>query len=136
MAGEVKRVVLAWEGGLKFRGGEAGRPAVLIDADNVESPGPMATLLLAVAACSGADAVGILEKMRAGLRELRVELQGTRREDDPKRYTAIHMAWHLSGDRLDEAKVRRAIDLSIEKYCSVIHSLRPDIAITYDVRLA
>ena len=136
MAGEVKRVAVAWAGGLKFRGGEAGRPAILIDADNVESPGPMAALLVTVAACSGADVVGILEKMRVGLRELRVEMQGTRREDDPKRYTGIHMAWDLSGDKLDEPKVRRAIDLSIEKYCSVIHSLRPDIAISYEVRLA
>jgi putative redox protein len=136
MAGEVKRVTVAWEGALKFRGGEPGRPPILIDADNLESPGPMATLLVAVAACSGADVVGILEKMRVGLRELRVEMQGTRREDDPKRYTAIHLLWDLRGDNLDEPKARRAIDLSIEKYCSVIHSLRPDIAISYEVRLA
>ena len=136
MAGEVKHLAMEWEGGLRFRGGEAGRPPILIDGDNIESAGPMGTLLLAVAACSGADVVGILEKMRVGLRRLRVEMQGTRREELPRRYTAIHLVWDLAGDDLDEAKARRAVDLSIEKYCSVIHSLRPDIALTYEVRLA
>jgi putative redox protein len=78
----------------------------------------------------------ILEKMRVGLRQLRIEVHGTRREDHPRRYTAIRIEFHLAGDDLDESKARRAIDLSLEKYCSVVASLAPDIAFSYGLTLA
>jgi putative redox protein len=132
---EAKHLTLAWERGLVFRGGEPGGPALLIDGDNAAAPGPMLTLLAAAAACSGADVVSILEKMRVTLRELRIEVTGERREEHPRRYTAIHLDYHLRGDGLDEDRARRAIDLSIEKYCSVIHSLAADIRVTHGLTL-
>ena len=95
----------------------------------------MLTLLLAAAACSGADVVSILEKMRVTLREFRIEASGARREEHPRRYTAINLSFHLRGDGLDQAKARRAVELSIEKYCSVLHSLSPDIQVTHDIVL-
>ncbi|MGH7509503.1 MAG: OsmC family protein [Gemmatimonadales bacterium] len=107
-----------------------------IDGDNDVAPGPMLTLLLAAAACSGSDVVLILQKMRVQLRELRIDVTGTRRETDPRRYVAIHLDYQMAGEGMDQAKARRAIDLSLEKYCSVIHSLAPDIAITYAFTLA
>lgn len=135
MTGETKRVTLAWQERLVFRGGEPGGPESTIDGDNAAAPGPMLTLLLAAAACTGADVVVILEKMRVPPRELRIEASGVRREQDPRRYTAIHLEYHIAGDGIDEAKARRAIDLSITKYCSVVHSLAPDIRITHGLRL-
>jgi putative redox protein len=106
-----------------------------IDGDNAAAPGPMLTLLLAAAACTGADVVAILEKMRVPPRELRIEASGARREQEPRRYTAIHLEYHVVGDGIDEVKARRAIDLSITKYCSVVHSLAPDIRITHGLTL-
>ncbi len=135
MTAEGTRVTLAWEHDLVFRGGEAGGPTTVIDGDNAAAPGPMLTLLLAAAACSGADVVSILEKMRVTLRDFRIEATGTRREEHPRRYTAIDLTFHLRGDGLDEAKARRAVELSIEKYCSVLHSLAPDIQVTHDIVL-
>jgi putative redox protein len=135
MPPETKHVTVEWNGGLKFTGGEPGGPTTLIDADNAEAPGPMLALLLAAASCSAADVVLILQKMRVELRTLRVAVDGLRRETDPKRFVSIHFVWELGGAGLDEAKARRAIDLSIEKYCSVIHSLAADVRITYDLRL-
>jgi putative redox protein len=70
------------------------------------------------------------------LRQLRIDVTGVRREEEPRRYTAMHFDYHLAGEGLDRAKATRAIDLSLEKYCSVIHSLAPDIAITYALTLA
>jgi putative redox protein len=61
---------------------------------------------------------------------------GVRREEAPRRFVSIRFAFHLAGAGLDEAKARRAIDLSLEKYCSVVHSLAPDIAVEYDLHLA
>ena len=136
MAGETKRVAVVWEGGMRFRGGEPGGPTSLVDADNAAAPGPTLTLLIAAAACSGADVVSILEKMRVGLESLRVDVAGVRREEAPRRFVSIRFAFHLAGARLDETKARRAIDLSLEKYCSVVHSLAPDIAVEYDLHLA
>jgi putative redox protein len=135
MAAETKQVTLTWQEGLIFRGGEPGGPVTTIDGDNAAAPGPMLTLLLAAAACTGADVVAILEKMRVPPRELRIEASGARREQEPRRYTAIHLEYHVAGDGIDEVKARRAIDLSITKYCSVVHSLAPDIRITHGLTL-
>jgi putative redox protein len=135
MARETKRATVIWEQGLRFAGSEPGGPAITVDGDNVMGPGPMLTLLLAAAACSGSDVVLILKKMRVDLRGLRIEVAGTRREAEPRRYVAIHLDYHLAGEGIDPVKARRAIDLSLEKYCSVIHSLAPDMAVTYALSL-
>lgn len=132
---ETKRISLTWQERLVFRGGEPGGPQTTIDGDNTTAPGPMLTLLLAAASCTGADVVVILEKMRITLHELRIEASGVRREQEPRRYTGIHLEYHLRGGGLDEGKARRAIDLSITKYCSVVNSLAPDIRVTYGVTL-
>lgn len=126
---------MVWEGGMRFRGGSAGGPTTLVDADGRAAPGPMVTLLLAAGACGGADIVGILQKMQVNLKEFSIEARGHRAPDHPKRYLTIHFSYRFRGEGLDEAKARRAIDLSHQKYCSVIHSLHSDIAITYDVDL-
>jgi putative redox protein len=135
MGGETKRATLTWQGGLVFGGGEPEGPQTTIDGDNTAAPGPMLTLLLAAGACSGSDVVLILEKMRVPPLEIRVELAGERREEDPRRYTAIHFHYYIAGEGVDETRARRAIELSIAKYCSVIHSLAPDIRVTHELTL-
>ncbi len=136
MAQETKRATLTWQQDLRFLGSSPGIPPLTIDGDNVVGPGPMLTLLLAAASCTGSDVVLILQKMREKLGELRIEVAGVRREQEPRRYVSIHLDYRVKGEGLDPAKVRRAIDLSLENYCSVIHSLAPDIAITYALSLA
>jgi putative redox protein len=132
---ETKRVSLRWEEGLRFVGGAPEGPNTHIDGDNTTAAGPMLTLLLAAGSCSGSDVVLILKKMRIELRDLRIEVTGRRREQEPRRYTAIHFDYHIGGTGLSQDKAHRAVSLSVEKYCSVIHSLAPDIAITYAVTL-
>lgn len=136
MMQETKRITLKWQDGLRFVGGAPDGPLTAIDGDNAAAPGPMLTLLLAAASCSGSDVVIILKKMRVQLRELRIEASGQRREQEPRRYTAIHLDYHLAGEGIDQAKAQRAVSLSIEKYCSVIHTLAPDVGVTYDVTVA
>jgi putative redox protein len=132
---EIKRITLDWQEDLHFKGGEAGKPAIRIDGDNAIGPGPMLTLLLAAASCTGSDVVIVLRKMRVDLQSFSIDVAGTRREQEPRRYIAIHFVYRLAGAGLDETKARRAIDLSLEKYCSVMHSLAPDIKVTYDLAL-
>ncbi len=135
MTAETKRISLAWKNDLVFEGGAPGGPQVVIDGDNAAGPGPMLNLLLAAASCSGSDVVVILQKMRVTIREFRIEASGVRRSQEPRRYTALHLDYHIAGDGLDETRARRAIDLSIEKYCSVLASLAPDITVTYGLTL-
>ena len=135
MSGETKRVVLEWRDQLVFQGGEPGGPVTVIDGDNAAAPGPMLTLLLAAAACTGADVVVILQKMRVPPRSVRIEASGVRRETEPRRYVSVHFDFQVTAEGLDEARVRRAVDLSLTKYCSVINSLAPDIAVTYGITL-
>ncbi|MGB7212196.1 MAG: OsmC family protein [Gemmatimonadales bacterium] len=135
MTQEIKHVILDWLGELRFAGGEPAGPKSFIDADNAAAPGPMLTLLLAAASCTASDVLIVLKKKRVTVTTLSLDVAGTRREQEPRRYVAIHFTYRLAGDGLDEAKARHAIDLSIEKYCSVLHSLAPDIAVTYDLQL-
>ncbi len=78
----------------------------------------------------------ILKKTRVELSALNVEVDGTRREQDPRRYEAVHFRYRISGKGLDDAKATRAVSLSVEKYCSVMHTLAPDVEITYDVEVS
>jgi len=127
---------MRWTEQLKFEGGAPGRPASLVDGDSKAATSPVELLLLAAATCSAADVVVILQKQRVRLAALEVAVRGTRRETEPKRYTAIAFHFTIRGEGADETKARRAIDLSLEKYCSVVASLAPDISVSYDVSVA
>jgi putative redox protein len=136
MPQEQKRAELRWLRGLEFEGRTPEGATMTIDGDGRSAPGPMPALLLTAAACASTDVVSMMEKMRVKLASLTVDLTGTRREEEPRRYVAIELNYRLQGEGLDEAKARRAVELSIQKYCSVIHSLAPDIQVSYAVEVA
>ena len=133
---ETRSVRLDWMGeGLRFRGGgtDPATPSVEVDGDGGTGPSPMLTLLLACAGCSGSDVVLILQKMRARLKSLSIDVRGVRGREDPKRYTAILFRYRMSADGVSREQAERAVTLSLEKYCSVVHSLAPDIAVDYEI---
>ncbi len=137
--GQTRSVRVDWLGeGVKFRGGGADpeTPSVEVDGDSEAGPSPMQSLLMATAACTGADVVLILAKMRVGLSALSIEVTGERRTEDPKRFTSVRLRYKLSGENLDRPNADRAIALSLDKYCSVVHSLAPDIDLRYDIEIA
>ena len=136
MASITTQGVVRWRQDLVFEGGGPGRTPFTIDGDSKAGTSPVELLLVAGASCTGADIVGILEKMRVQLEALEIEVVGTRREEHPRRVTAIHFRFTVRGEGADDAKVRRAVDLSLEKYCSVMASLAPDIRVEYDVVIA
>lgn len=133
-----RAVRLDWIGvGLRFSGGgtDPETPAVELDGDGATGPSPMIALLLAAAGCCGADVVAILAKMKVRLDTCVVDVSGIRREGHPKRYASLKFVFRLSGDGLDRAKAERAVGLSLKKYCSVVHSLAPDITIAHEIEL-
>ncbi len=137
--GNLRTVRLDWLGdGMRFRavGLEPATPAVELDGDGTTGPSPMIALLMAAAGCTGADVVSVLGKMRESLAQLTVEVEGERREEQPRRYVRLHCRYRLSGQDLDQGKAEHAVALSLEKYCSVVASLAPDIKVTHEVILA
>jgi putative redox protein len=120
-----------WIGeGLQFVAGVAGKPRIVLDGDGVTGVSPAATLILALGACTAADVVDITGKMRVALSALDLVLEGDRAQEPPRRYTRIVLRYRATGVADgDRDKVQRALDLSHEKYCSVLHSLREDIEI-------
>ena len=116
---------LDWEGDLRFRGA-AGSVSLVLDSDGQAGPSPVQALAFSLAGCMSIDVVHILTKGRLPLRALRAHLEAERRPDDPKRLLGVRLHFAVTGD-VPAEKVDRAIALSREKYCSVWHSLRPDI---------
>ncbi len=89
-------------------------------------------MLIAMGACSSDDVVNILTKMREDLKTYSVEVQAERNEEPPKVLTKAHFKYSLTGN-LDEKKVRKAVNLSLSKYCSVtILARRGGAEVTYE----
>ncbi len=135
-APNVRQVRLRWAGeGLVFHGGPDGGPEITIDSDATQGPSPTHTLLLALAGCMAVDVKLILEKSRVPVESIEVEAQGVRAESIPRRFVSITLTYDVKGPRdVDAKKVQRALDLSRDKYCSVLHSLDPGIQIDLRVR--
>jgi putative redox protein len=119
---------LDWQGELRFTG-RADGVALTLDGAKVAGPSPVQALAFALAGCMAIDVVHVLTKGRAPLEGLRCRLTGERRGQDPKRLVAVDLHFVVTG-AVTPGKVERALALSRETYCSVWHSLRPDIRLT------
>jgi putative redox protein len=127
------RAVLTWTGvGLQFEGQAVNGPAARFDGDGKAGPSPVITLLLSLAACMSSDVVSIVEKMQIPLASLVVDVEAERALEHPRRILSARMTFRArGGEPQHEERVQHAIDLSREKYCSVLHSLREDIQMTH-----
>ena len=102
---------------------------------NPQGASPMELLLMGIAGCSSIDIVMILRKQKIELMDLQVEVEGFRQDGAiPNVFTGIKLVVKLKGDFSPE-KAKRAVDLSIEKYCSVAKMLEKTAEISYDVYL-
>jgi len=130
-----KSASLVWTGeDLRFDADGYGGPAISIDSSSTTGPSPMDALLMGVAGCMAIDVLMIAQKSRVRIDALSVDVEGDRAESEPKRYETIRLVYRVAGpSEEDEPKLQRAIDLSREKYCSVLHTLRSDIDL--DIRV-
>lgn len=96
---------------------------------------PMEMILVGLGGCSAFDVVEILEKSRQKIQDCHIQIDAERADEIPAVFTKIHMHFVISGDGLNENHVKRAVELSIEKYCSVVKMLRPNVEITFDYKL-
>jgi len=126
-----------WAGrDLVFEARTGDAPSFFFDTQSKEGPSPMETVLLALSACMAIDVKAILDKGRVPVEELTVEVEGDRAPEPPRRYLAMRLRFRVKGPAPEDLpKVERAIQLSRDKYCSVTHTLRPDLDLTVDVEL-
>jgi len=96
---------------------------------------PVEALLLSLAGCMAIDVVQILQKMRCGLTRYEIQIEGDQNQVPPKWFKAIRMTMILAGESVTPQQVERAISLSRETYCSVYHTLRPDLEISTEYRI-
>ncbi len=93
---------------------------------------PMEVLLMSMAGCSSMDVLDILRKQRQNVEDFRIELDAEREKDKtPALFTDIHLHFFLHGD-LDAKKVERAVNLSMETYCSVAKIVEKTAEITWE----
>lgn len=127
-----------WKGKMAFEGKSESGTTLLLDASpqvGGESKGqtPMEAVLTALGGCTGIDVVSILNKMRIELDTFNLEIDAERAEDHPKVFTKINIHYNLTGKDLDEGKVRKAVNLTQDKYCSVSKSLKAEITYTFAI---
>ena len=119
---------LVWSGDLRFDASSGANTAV-VDGDSKSGLSPTQCAAIGLAGCMAADVVDILRKGRHPLTALRVTFTGTRAEQPPRRFLQIELRFDVHGAVPPDA-VERAIALSRDKYCSVWHSFRQDIALS------
>ena len=96
---------------------------------------PMEMLLLGLGGCTAFDVVMILKKSRQNIDDCQVEIEAERSEEIPKVFTRIHVHFIVQGKNLDDSKVKKAVDLSADKYCSASQMLNKVAELTHDYEI-
>jgi putative redox protein len=122
----ITRSRVIWQGAMLFEAGVGDRTH-LIDADAGQAPGPVETLLNAIATCSATDVLDILAKRRTPVERLGIEIVADRRPEFPRRVRHLDIEFNIDGAGIEPAQAERAVQLSFERYCSVAASLAGDI---------
>ena len=133
MSGTLK--LLGVESGLRFEARFGERVAFLDDTTGTVEASPVHHLLAALAACEAMDVITILRKRRLAITAYEVLISGERAEEPPRRFLSIELIHRVTGRGVAPAEVEAAVRLSVEKYCSVYHCLRPDLPITNHVEV-
>ena len=121
-------VDLRWTRDLVFEA-TSGAASLTVDGDSTAGPSPVQALAISIAGCMAADLAAILTKGRHPFHVLTAHLVADRAQDNPHRIVRLALQFVVEGAAPNDA-VARAIELSRERYCSVWHSLRQDIAFT------
>ena len=129
----------AWKGNMKFEADLDGHKVMVDGSVDVggenAGPGPKRLLMVALAGCTGMDVVSILKKMHVELDYFNLKIEGDLSDEHPKVYNSMHIIYQFKGKDLDPEKLRKAVDLSQEKYCGVAATLRKALDLTYEIQI-
>lgn len=124
-----QHVTTKWLGEMAFDSTNPSGHTVRIDAGTeVGGSGaglsPKALMLSALAGCSGLDVASLIKKMKLHVIDFHIETIANLTEEHPKHYDAVTLEYHFHGPKLDEEKLQKAVNLSVEKYCGVMAMFR------------
>jgi len=113
----------------------SGSPAIELDSSAPGVTSPPQALAYALMGCMGMDVVHTVQKARCSISGMKIRFDGVRAETHPRRFTSMRVHFELTGNPADHV-VRRAIDLSRDKYCSVWNTIRTDVKLetTFEVK--
>jgi len=128
-----------WLGNMAFEGTVSGHK-IIVDAESHvggENRGarPKSLMLLALGGCTGMDVVSILKKMRIEFENVSVIVEGELTQEYPKYYHSMHVIYEFKGPNLPFEKLRRAVELSEEKYCGVSAVYKKAVKMTSEIRI-
>lgn len=123
------KVITHWKGNLQFESDNPNGKLLLMDTSpehggHNSGLSPKAMMLSALAGCSGLDVVSVLKKMKVPFSDFRMDTYGELTDEHPKYYHTVLVEYHFYGNELDEGKIKKAVDLSIDKYCGVMEMFR------------
>ncbi|MBI3592728.1 MAG: OsmC family protein [Nitrospirae bacterium] len=129
-----------WVKGLQFVGESGTNHAIVMDADtevggNNTGMRPMELLLIGLGGCSGMDVASILQKKKQQVTDIDINVKGEKTDTYPKKFTEIGIEFIVSGKDLSEEAVKRAVELSMEKYCSVKATLEGTAKINFSYKI-
>ncbi len=128
------KVNATWKGGNRFIAEADGLGPVTMEWGKGKANfGPMDILLAALAGCTGIDIVDILTKMKERISTVDVSVDGHRREEYPQIYDRIDVKYVVYGQNISREKAERAVELSVEKYCSVSAMLDEKVKLTHSL---
>jgi putative redox protein len=114
--------------GLRFRASSGrGFELTLDSGEGRLAIDPVDTLITALGACHGMDVISILRKKRLDVTGYEIDVHGERQKEHPRYFNKIEVVHRVRGRSIPVAAVEEAVRLSEEKYCTVRHSMRPDI---------
>lgn len=122
------KITTNWKGNMLFDSDNPSGHHVMMDTDvegqEREGLSPKALMLSSLAGCSGLDVVSVLEKMKVEVDDYKMVVEGQLTDEHPKTYHTVTIDYHFTGKDLNESKIRKAVDLSAEKYCGVMEMFR------------
>lgn len=132
-------IQVKWAGNMAFEANVDGH-AIMIDAKEEhggmnQGPRPKPMMMVALAGCTSMDVIAILNKMKVELDHFKIIVEGELTEEHPKQYKSMHIIYEFKGKDLPPDKLKRAIELSQEKYCGVSATFRKAMNLTYEIRI-
>lgn len=128
----------AWDGAMAFTA-EVNGHTIKLDADEAfggkdAGPRPKGLLLVALAGCTGMDVASMLQKMREPITWFNVRVKAEQTEEHPKTYRDIVVVYEFkASDGLKDENVRKAVELSREKYCGVAAMLKQATTVGHEI---
>jgi putative redox protein len=132
-------IKINWKQGMAFEA-EIDEFKIMMDAKKEHGgggagPRPKPLMMVSLAGCTGMDVVSILNKMRVELEDFSVVVEGDLTDEHPKQFTRMHIIYKFKGKNLEPDKLKKAIDLSQDRYCGVSATYRKTIEITYEIKI-